>query len=577
MAKALILGDDTRAFLSAVRSLGRQGITVDVIPSNWASPALRSRYIHQTLRLTDMNLDPAAWQAGLVATITTGNYDFILPCADNMVVAMQLCRDQLPTKNLAMVSRSAFDVLFDKINTRELAAECNVPVAMGRQLRQEDDAATLVQQLGLPLAIKSRSSVFERALGRRHAVAICRNLEQVKEALAHIDSPEDFLAEALFSGGGLGVSILAHQGRILQAFQHIRVNESLTGKGSYYRKSVPLDPLLLTHVEAICAKTALTGLAMFEFCRNRTTGKTILLEVNARPWGSLPLAIAAGVDFPYLYYRLLFDAVEEPRRAVAAGVYCRNVTADANSLIDALSSFSLGVPKMAVMANVTHRIVGLWRLALGQDKVDVAAQDDPAPAAADWRDYWQAWRDRLAPRIGLLGRYFRHQEQRRFAQLVAANKGSFRKILVLCRGNICRSPYAEARLAQMLSEQGASIVVTSAGTQPQPGRPVPVAGLEAAQKMGIDLTKHRSTFVAQIDLSTYDLVVHFDPLIEFEYRKLVGFDTPPLFNLAYFNVGSPPSTQIKDPIDKPIGYFIRTYQTIDAALKQFVHQIPRSI
>jgi protein-tyrosine-phosphatase/predicted ATP-grasp superfamily ATP-dependent carboligase len=576
MAKALILGDDTRAFLSVVRSLGRQGISVDVIPGHWASPALRSRYIHQTLRLTDMNLDPAAWQADLVAAITTGNYDFILPCTDSMVVAMQLCREQLPTKSLAMVSRPAFDVLFDKINTRELAAICNVPVAMGRQLQQKDDAATLVQEFGLPLAIKSRSSVFEHALGRRHAVAICRNIGQVKDALARIEQPEDFLAEALFSGGGLGISILANQGRVLQAFQHIRVNESLAGKGSYYRKSVPLDAALLGYVEAICAKTALTGLAMFEFCRNRTDGKTILLEVNARPWGSLPLAIAAGVDFPYLYYRLLVDGVEEPCRAVTTGVYCRNVTADANSLIDTLSSFSLGTPKMAVAANITHRIIGLWRLAVGRDKVDVAATDDPAPATADWADYWQAWRNRLEPRISMLGRYFRRQEQRRFAQL-AANKDRLRKILVLCRGNICRSPYAEVRLAQMLGERGLSIVVTSAGTLPQPGRTVPVAGLEAAKKAGMDLTKHRSTYVAQIDLSTYDLVVHFDPIIEFEYRKLVGFDAPPLFNLAYFNVGSSPSSQIKDPIDKPVDYFSRTYQAIDLALEQFVNQIPRAM
>ena len=47
-----------------------------------------------------------------------------------------------------------------------------------------------------------------------------------------------------------------------------------------------------------------TGVAMFEFKRN-DSGGWILLEVNARPWGSMPLPLSLGVDFPYRWYRLL--------------------------------------------------------------------------------------------------------------------------------------------------------------------------------------------------------------------------------------------------------------------------------
>ena len=39
---------------------------------------------------------------------------------------------------------------------------------------------------------------------------------------------------------------------------------------------------------------------MMEYKQDRRTGTPLLMEVNGRFWGSLQLAIDAGVDFPYL-------------------------------------------------------------------------------------------------------------------------------------------------------------------------------------------------------------------------------------------------------------------------------------
>lgn len=43
---------------------------------------------------------------------------------------------------------------------------------------------------------------------------------------------------------------------------------------------------------------------MVEFKRDTRDGITKLMEINGRFWGSLQLAIDAGVDFPWLLYRL---------------------------------------------------------------------------------------------------------------------------------------------------------------------------------------------------------------------------------------------------------------------------------
>jgi len=47
--------------------------------------------------------------------------------------------------------------------------------------------------------------------------------------------------------------------------------------------------------------------AMAEFKINPNGGDVKLMEVNGRFWGSLPLAIKAGVDFPYLLYKCMVE------------------------------------------------------------------------------------------------------------------------------------------------------------------------------------------------------------------------------------------------------------------------------
>ena len=51
------------------------------------------------------------------------------------------------------------------------------------------------------------------------------------------------------------------------------------------------------------------GVAMIECKRQLSTGRFVVMEVNGRFWGSLQLAVDAGVDFPTLLVRC---AVGEP-------------------------------------------------------------------------------------------------------------------------------------------------------------------------------------------------------------------------------------------------------------------------
>src|SRR4029453_10687251 len=85
---------------------------------------------------------------------------------------------------------------------------------------------------------------------------------------------------------------------LLQVFQHRRLHElPLSGGGSTYRVSQAVDQRLRDYASALMAALDWTGVAMVEFRVDRQTGDAVLMEINGRFWGSLPLSSRAGLAF----------------------------------------------------------------------------------------------------------------------------------------------------------------------------------------------------------------------------------------------------------------------------------------
>jgi predicted ATP-grasp superfamily ATP-dependent carboligase len=101
------------------------------------------------------------------------------------------------------------------------------------------------------------------------------------------------------TGRGIGVEMLFNEGQKAWHFTHERLHEyPLTGGRSTYRKSIQPDPRMLAAAETLLKALEWHGVAMVEFKLGQN-GDFYLLEINPRLWGSLALAIDAGVDFPF--------------------------------------------------------------------------------------------------------------------------------------------------------------------------------------------------------------------------------------------------------------------------------------
>jgi len=575
--RVLVFGDDTRSFLTTVRSLARQGIEVHVAPFDFTSPALKSRYIAEIHWLPYYLGDGAEWLSRLKGILDQRDFRLIIPCDERALLPLHRHREELaPLCRLALPDDNALDVFYDKQKTRETARSLEIPVAQGRLIAPTDTVQSILAEARLPLVIKPRRSYDPTDLYARGRVAIVENEAALADILPSTRDGSYFF-EAFFPGQGGGLSVLAHQGRVLQAFEHRRVHER--GGSGYYRVSAPLSPPLLDAVERIVAALDYTGVAMFEFKIDLETSNWILLEVNARPWGSMPLPVGLGVDFPYDWYRLLVDGVETPTHSYKVGIHARNLVPDLR----------------ASFADARDRGLQLWRLApfflrtaweyhrvlTGREFHDVLVWDDPRPGLSEFNELLQGVKRRLLGRLPGAERRMRHRDRQSVRSAVrAAGSGPF-TVMFVCQGNICRSPFAERLLRQRIEARAeragtggpgvlSRVVAQSAGMLPRSGRASPAAAIEAAKRFGLDLSAHRSGHLGRDLAEAASLLVVFDGKnLQWLRQRFVELPGPVIYLGSLVDIEQD-GVEIDDPDGRDLSTFNRVYAQIERAIDRLV-------
>ncbi len=81
------------------------------------------------------------------------------------------------------------------------------------------------------------------------------------------------------------------------------------------------------------------------------------------------------------------------------------------------------------------------------------------------------------------------------------------KILVVCTGNTCRSPMAEALIKTFFSEGGRQVEVSSAGLHALEDQPASQYALEAVREYGADLAGHKARKVTREMIERAQLIL----------------------------------------------------------------------
>jgi predicted ATP-grasp superfamily ATP-dependent carboligase len=352
--------------------------------------ASKSRYIFKAHDLPPFNEKDPAWKQALVALLEEEHFDLIIPCSDLETVAVQTNRAELERHGrVYAINDQAFEVLFDKFRTTEMARSLGLRTPREVVVKTLEQAERALPQFRFPVVLKPPRTIDPANAERINQVRKAYTEEEYRKFMAGMLKSGSVSVQENFIGYGTGVELLLNRGEPLMVFQHMRVHEPLKGGPSCYRKGVKVWPELLDASLKILRALDYTGVAMVEFKVNPETRDWVLLEINARFWGSLPLALASGADFPLA----LFQMLVEERRAFPCGyrtgIHSRNLTRDLEWWKENLRA-DRNDPTLSTQPIL--RVIGdaCVNTLLFRERIDTFAFDDPQPCLAEFGRFARA-------------------------------------------------------------------------------------------------------------------------------------------------------------------------------------------
>ncbi len=148
-------------------------------------------------------------------------------------------------------------------------------------------------------------------------------------------------------------------------------------------------------------------------------------------------------------------------------------------------------------------------------------------------------------------------------------------ILMVCLGNICRSPLAEGILKHKLQSQGIKATVHSAGTSDyHVGEPADPRTIDVARTHRIDITTHRARQFDKEDFDRYDLIYAMDQSNYDKIIRLARNEADVKKVELYLNLSSPGSnSEVPDPYWSGKDGFEHVYQLLDHAGEKLIEKI----
>lgn len=306
-----------RMSLAAIRSLGQSGVRVVAQEATGSAPGeilgFRSRYVSERILTASPMLAPDAFVADLLDRVQPG--DVVIPMSSAAIDAIAR-QDETIRQRLRVLLPPVETIRLanDKQRLLEVAARIGIRTPQTVVAAAGEPAEAVLARVKLPVVIKYREGEkLGLAADRRYAIvtdpdqflAVYRNMASQQA------SP---LVQEYIRGDGWGMSALFDARSIpVAVFCHQRLREfPVSGGPSCFARSVR-DERLIELGLRLLSELRWQGVAMVEFKRETATGEFVLMEINPRFWGSLPLAIAAGVDFPTLLYRVAAGETVAPQ------------------------------------------------------------------------------------------------------------------------------------------------------------------------------------------------------------------------------------------------------------------------
>ncbi|MFC1682625.1 ATP-grasp domain-containing protein [Candidatus Zixiibacteriota bacterium] len=330
---ALITFGRNRMAYTALKSLARGGIKTIVGDSFSPSMSFYSRFCHRHFVYPSPYLHPERFIETLAQKGKEHDCQVVIPMhEEGFVIARH--RDRLePHLKVPLADYDQIMTLHSKERFYALAQDLDVPIPKTLVLDRNGDIGEIARSVTYPAVLKPRRAHGSFGLRYIHSAGELNEILALSDGQLNPGADQMPILQEYVTGIKHSVCTLFNRGKLraLCTFKFLR-EYPIQGGTAVLRVSVKEERMeqiarrVLEHLQW-------HGIAEAEFTLTEDRGP-VLMEINPRFWGSLYQGVAAGVDFPYLLYRMAVDGDVKPVLEYPLGVKTRWLWGDWRALCD---------------------------------------------------------------------------------------------------------------------------------------------------------------------------------------------------------------------------------------------------
>jgi predicted ATP-grasp superfamily ATP-dependent carboligase len=315
-ATPVVVDAHLRSSLAGIRGLGRARHEVVGLAAGRAAIGLRSRYAAPR-RVNTRQPGPGGLVEALVALARERSSLVVYPGQEATIDALLTARHALPAKvQLPYPRPDSLRAVRDKHGLAALASDAGL--AAPRLLVRTTAGELSRWQPPEPCVVKPVGPAGALATAR-----VIRSPEELRTLLAVLPDDEPVMVQERARGPLTAVSLVIDgDGGLVARFQQEAGRTWPPEAGaSSVATSVPPDEPLVRRVEAMLGSAGYAGLAHVQFVQ--VLDGPVVIDVNPRFYGSMPLATACGVNLPAAWHASLTGRAPPRPGAYRTGVTYR--------------------------------------------------------------------------------------------------------------------------------------------------------------------------------------------------------------------------------------------------------------
>lgn len=336
--RVLVTDGNERAALAVTRALGREQVEVIVGAESHRSLAGASRYCRQCIVYPSPYQEPERFVASLLDVVRKQQVDALFPVSDIAMHVLGPERSRFEGyTHIPAPSAEVFQEISDKYRLMQQAVAEGVPIPDTTFVPDGQLDRVIEDIVEFPVVVKPGCSLVkqgDRWIKTSVSYAESRGeLVRLYREKPYLRQPS--LIQRRVIGEGQGLFVLMKEGMPLGMFAHRRLRERPPSGGvSVLRESIALPKAMVDATLKLLQRVKWHGVAMVEFKVDATNHCPLLMEVNGRFWGSLQLAVDAGMNFPLHLLNMAMGKSEiVPRNGYRIGVKSRWLLGDLDHLV----------------------------------------------------------------------------------------------------------------------------------------------------------------------------------------------------------------------------------------------------